>query len=451
VRRKRRDGRVATGEEEREEEEEPRTTTTARSAVHARRQACEDCGTSTQLVVAPDALVVVHLAALVRPGPPSPRPRLVHHRPGPAAPRSIPTRLVPDPRRLVAAGPGGVGGGRRVEPSSSNTAPLDRQGPGRPRTRRGRHHGRRLRCWAEYDGPQARSTVAASASSSRGRRPQRRVGSSCRHQDAQPALEPGTSFAALLVDSAPHQGRDRRPEGGSTSSSASRFPTPSSSTRAELTLPLHPSQRQERDDARKRHDREKKREQLAKSSLGQFGFTISAPGISRYGTGKGGLDVKPKLEYGAGAAAAAAAAEAPQIWTPDERCSDEQLAVLEQVRTGGNVFFTGSAGVGKSFLLQEITRLLEHLQRPYQVTATTGIAALQVSGITVHSWAGVGLAKDVRPPLSLYLADACLRSIKLTLAPSCRRSRRCTARSPSRPRRRRRGATRRCSSSTRSR
>ncbi|GAA5844694.1 hypothetical protein JCM9279_002884 [Rhodotorula babjevae] len=151
--------------------------------------------------------------------------------------------------------------------------------------------------------------------------------------------------------------------------------------------------RQERDDARKRTDREKKREQLAKSSLGQFGFTISTPGISRYGTGKGGLDIKPKTEYGAGAAAAAAV-EVPQIWTPDERCSDEQLAVLEQVRTGGNVFFTGSAGVGKSFLLQEITRLLEHLQRPYQVTATTGIAALQISGITVHSWAGVGLAKD---------------------------------------------------------
>lgn len=49
------------------------------------------------------------------------------------------------------------------------------------------------------------------------------------------------------------------------------------------------------------------------------------------------------------------------------------------------------AGVGKSFLLTEITRLLTSLARPYQVTATTGIAALQVSGTTLHSWAGVGL------------------------------------------------------------
>lgn len=100
--------------------------------------------------------------------------------------------------------------------------------------------------------------------------------------------------------------------------------------------------------------------------------------------------------------------EKPQVWEPDERCSDEQLAVLEQVRSGGNVFFTGSAGVGKSFLLQEITRLLEYLERPYQVTATTGIAALQISGITVHSWAGVGLAKDVR--------RVCFSSLRVTSA-----------------------------------
>jgi DNA replication protein DnaC len=40
-------------------------------------------------------------------------------------------------------------------------------------------------------------------------------------------------------------------------------------------------------------------------------------------------------------------------WKPDERCSKEQLEVLEQVEEGGNIFFTGSAGVGKSFLLQE--------------------------------------------------------------------------------------------------
>jgi len=49
----------------------------------------------------------------------------------------------------------------------------------------------------------------------------------------------------------------------------------------------------------------------------------------------------------------AAAVPTIEEWKPDERCSEEQGEVLEQVKRGGNVFFTGSAGVGKSFLLNE--------------------------------------------------------------------------------------------------
>lgn len=64
------------------------------------------------------------------------------------------------------------------------------------------------------------------------------------------------------------------------------------------------------------------------------------------------------------------------------------------MRAGKNVFFTGSAGVGKSFLLKEIRSLLDDEQRAYWVTASSGIAALQVEGTTTHSWAGVGLAAD---------------------------------------------------------
>ncbi|GAA5824525.1 hypothetical protein JCM11251_000458 [Rhodosporidiobolus azoricus] len=168
-------------------------------------------------------------------------------------------------------------------------------------------------------------------------------------------------------------------------------------SQSQLTLPSPTQRRTKEEIARKKEeamarlkikeenkkalDREKRRKELAEMSLSSFGFTIK-PGISRYGSGSGGVIIKdePTAE--------------PAVWKPDDRCSDEQKKVLEQVKDGGNVFFTGSAGVGKSFLLQEITRLLEHLKRPFQVTATTGIAALQVSGITLHSWAGVGLAKE---------------------------------------------------------
>ncbi|GAA5880488.1 hypothetical protein JCM16303_005400 [Sporobolomyces ruberrimus] len=136
-----------------------------------------------------------------------------------------------------------------------------------------------------------------------------------------------------------------------------------------------------------KQERAASRKELATASLSKFGFSV-ASGMSRYGTGKGGTgDSDPTRTSDS----SQDQMKPPEEWKPDERCSEEQKEVLEEVKRGGNVFFTGSAGVGKSFLLTEINRLLEHLKRPFQITATTGIAALQVNGTTIHSWAAVGL------------------------------------------------------------
>jgi len=59
---------------------------------------------------------------------------------------------------------------------------------------------------------------------------------------------------------------------------------------------------------------------------------------------------------------------------------------------GRSIFFTGSAGTGKSFLLLKIIR---DLQKKYgaecvAVTAPTGIAACNIGGVTLHSFAGIG-------------------------------------------------------------
>lgn len=70
--------------------------------------------------------------------------------------------------------------------------------------------------------------------------------------------------------------------------------------------------------------------------------------------------------------------------------SDEQEAVISAVKAGHNVLVTGPAGTGKS----EVYRTLSRIYRwRMPVTATTGIAAVNVGGVTLHSWAGLGLAQ----------------------------------------------------------
>lgn len=71
----------------------------------------------------------------------------------------------------------------------------------------------------------------------------------------------------------------------------------------------------------------------------------------------------------------------------------EQVKVVEAVLSGRNVFFTGSAGVGKSLTLKVVIDKLRELHgKEYVfVTASTGVAACNLNGTTLHSFAGAGL------------------------------------------------------------
>uniref|UniRef100_A0A2I3RPA3 ATP-dependent DNA helicase PIF1 n=1 Tax=Pan troglodytes TaxID=9598 RepID=A0A2I3RPA3_PANTR len=68
--------------------------------------------------------------------------------------------------------------------------------------------------------------------------------------------------------------------------------------------------------------------------------------------------------------------------------SEEQAAVLRAVLKGQSIFFTGSAGTGKSYLLK---RILGSLPPTGTVaTASTGVAACHIGGTTLHAFAGIG-------------------------------------------------------------
>lgn len=69
--------------------------------------------------------------------------------------------------------------------------------------------------------------------------------------------------------------------------------------------------------------------------------------------------------------------------------SDEQKIALEVLESGENVFVTGGAGSGKSFLIRHFMRELSPKQFP--ILASTGAAAVLLGGRTFHSFFGLGI------------------------------------------------------------
>ncbi|XP_067625032.1 ATP-dependent DNA helicase PIF1 [Eurosta solidaginis] len=67
---------------------------------------------------------------------------------------------------------------------------------------------------------------------------------------------------------------------------------------------------------------------------------------------------------------------------------EEQITVLSACTSGKSVFFTGSAGTGKSFLLRKIISALP--PDGTVATASTGVAACLIGGTTLHAFAGIG-------------------------------------------------------------
>lgn len=74
----------------------------------------------------------------------------------------------------------------------------------------------------------------------------------------------------------------------------------------------------------------------------------------------------------------------------------QQLEILDQCRNKNNIFYSGGAGTGKSHLLAAIIAEMKllHGADTVHVTATTGLAACAIGGITIHQFAGISAISE---------------------------------------------------------
>jgi ATP-dependent DNA helicase PIF1 len=70
-----------------------------------------------------------------------------------------------------------------------------------------------------------------------------------------------------------------------------------------------------------------------------------------------------------------------------------QEEALDILKLGHNVYLTGAAGSGKTYVLNQYIKYLRENHIIVGVTASTGIAATHMNGMTLHSWAGLSIGE----------------------------------------------------------
>lgn len=72
-----------------------------------------------------------------------------------------------------------------------------------------------------------------------------------------------------------------------------------------------------------------------------------------------------------------------------------QAEALEILKTGANVFLTGEPGSGKTYTVNAYIAWLRDRGISPSITASTGIAATHVGGMTIHAWSGIGIRRTL--------------------------------------------------------
>ncbi len=88
-----------------------------------------------------------------------------------------------------------------------------------------------------------------------------------------------------------------------------------------------------------------------------------------------------------------------------------QNEAFDLLKMGKNVFLTGAAGTGKTYLLNQYIHYLKDNHVNVAITASTGIAATHIQGTTIHSWSGMGVKESLSPEdLDKLLANKRIKS-----------------------------------------
>jgi ATP-dependent DNA helicase PIF1 len=95
--------------------------------------------------------------------------------------------------------------------------------------------------------------------------------------------------------------------------------------------------------------------------------------------------------------------------SPQDSLEEE---IITQIQLGNNVFITGAGGCGKSYLLKCVCDTL--IARGFKVskTGSTGVAAENIGGTTLHSWAGIKLGDKSAEVYSVIICNQRTRPYK---------------------------------------
>jgi ATP-dependent DNA helicase PIF1 len=90
----------------------------------------------------------------------------------------------------------------------------------------------------------------------------------------------------------------------------------------------------------------------------------------------------------------------------------EQTLALAILDKGHSVFLTGPAGSGKTYVLNKFITNARSNGKSVAVTASTGLAATHLGGITIHSWSGIGVSDELSNNVVNELSKSRIEQIK---------------------------------------